>query len=293
MKKLISFFLALTILLAAFCAFAEEPAANPAIHYEGAGFDTPEDAVACYMNGLKNLDFEQMLSAYAWETLASHYSVEKFLQRIKAYIPTSYVRMPAANDFMVSATLHSLRAGEVRMIYNALEAYILGEDYPDGKTIPLQEEKDVEAFLQKFDNSKLEALTGMADITFLTPDSVTDNMFSLEQNQEADSSVRGGRIGQCSSHGLCRQWDNYMHAYRGPIRGPVVYGFRQQHHKYDPGYRYEPPGFYVPGSKAGRFLPLTVMRNGHWGLSPVSNIKTRCADAQRVFPATTGSLFIS
>ena len=124
MKKLISFFLALTILLAAFCAFAEEPAANTAIRYEGAGFDTPEDAVACYMNGLKNLDFEQMLSAYAWETLASHYSVEKFLQRIKAYIPTSYVRMPAANDFMVSATLHSLRAAEVRMIYNALEAYI-------------------------------------------------------------------------------------------------------------------------------------------------------------------------
>ena len=185
MKKLISFFLALTILLAAFCAFAEEPAANTAIRYEGAGFDTPEDAVACYMNGLKNLDFEQMLSAYAWETLASHYSVEKFLQRIKAYIPTSYVRMPAANDFMVSATLHSLRAAEVRMIYNALEAYILGEDYPDGKTIPLQEEGDVESFLLKYDNSRLEALTGMSDIIFLTPDSVTDNKFSLEQNQEA------------------------------------------------------------------------------------------------------------
>ena len=185
MKKFISFFLALTILLTAFCAFAEEPAANPVIRYEGAGFDTPEDAVACYMNGLKNLDFEQMLSAYAWETLASHYSVEKFLQRMKVYSPASFARMPATNDFMISATLHSLRAGEVRMIYNALEAYILGEDYPDGKTIPLQEEKDVEAFLQKFDNGKLEALTGMADITFLTPDSVTDNMFSLEQNQEA------------------------------------------------------------------------------------------------------------
>ena len=184
MKKLISFFLALTILLAASCAFAEEPAANTAIRYEGAGFDTPEDAVACYMNGLKNLDFEQILSAYAWETLASHYSVEKFLQRIKAYIPTSYVRMPAANDFMVSATLHSLRAAEIRMIYNSLEAYILGEDYPDGKTIPLQEEGDVEAFLQKYDNSRLEALTGMSDIIFLTPDSVTDNKFSLEINQE-------------------------------------------------------------------------------------------------------------
>ena len=185
MKKLISFFLALTLLSAAFCAFAEEPAANTAIRYEGPGFNTPEDAVACYMNGLKNLDFEQMLSAFAWETMASHYSAEKFIQRLKSYSPVASARMPAFNDFMVSATLHSLRSNEIRMIYNALEAYILGEDYPDGKTIPLQEEKDVEAFLQKFDNGKLEALTGMSDITFLTPDSVTDNKFSLEQNQEA------------------------------------------------------------------------------------------------------------
>ena len=184
MKKLISFFLALTILMVAFCAFAEEPAANTTIRYEGPGFDTPEDAVACYMNGLKNLDFEQMLSAYAWETLASHYSVEKHIQRIQAYSPTSYARIPATNDFMVSATLHALRAAEVRMIYNALESYILGEDYPDGKLIPLQEEGEVEAFLQKFDNGKLEALTGMSDIIFLTPDLVTNNLFSHEKNQE-------------------------------------------------------------------------------------------------------------
>ncbi len=185
MKKLISFFLALTILLAAFCAFAEKPAANTAIRYEGAGFDTPEDAVTCYMNGLKNLDFEQMLSAYAWETLASHYSVEKYIEWTKSYSPGRFPRIPAANDFMVSATLHALHASEVRMIYNSLEAYILGEDYPDGKTIPLQEEGDVEAFLQKYDNNRLEALTGMSDIIFLTPDSVTDNKFSLEMNQKS------------------------------------------------------------------------------------------------------------
>ena len=183
MKKLISVFLALAILLTAFCAFAEEVVETSAIRYEGPGFDTPEDAVTCYMNGLKNLDFEQMLGAYAWETLASHYSVEKNIQRLKAYIPTVSARIPATNDFLVSATLHSLRSYEIRLIYNSLEAYILGEDYPDGKAIPLQE-KDVEAFLQKYDNGKLEALTGMSDIIFLTPDSVTDNKFSLEINQE-------------------------------------------------------------------------------------------------------------
>ena len=184
MKKLISVFLALAILLTAFCAFAEEVVETSAIHYEGPGFDTPEDAVTCYMNGLKNLDFEQMLGAYAWETLASHYSVEKNIQRLKAYIPTVSARIPATNDFLVSATLHSLRSYEIRLIYNSLEAYILGEDYPEGQSIPLREDGDVEAFLQKFDNGRLEALTGMSDIVFLTPDSVTDNKFSLEINQE-------------------------------------------------------------------------------------------------------------
>ncbi len=42
----------------------------------------------------------------------------------------------------------------------------------------------MDAFLQKYDNGRLEALTGMSDIIFLTPDSVTDNKFSLEINQE-------------------------------------------------------------------------------------------------------------
>ena len=111
--------------------------------------------------------------------------MEKYLKRVEAYSPASFARMPANNDFMISATLHSLRSYEIRLIYNTLEAYILGEDYPEGISIPLKEDGDVEAFLQKFDNGRLEALTGMSDIVFLTPDSVTDNKFSLEINQES------------------------------------------------------------------------------------------------------------
>ena len=180
MKKFVSCLLVLVLLLTCTFAFAEDAT----IHYEGSGFDTAQDAVTCYMNGLKNLDFEQMLSAYAWETLASHYSVEAFTKRIRAYSPTASARMPSFNDFMVSANLNMLRANEIRMIYSALEAYIMGEEYHNGMTITLKEDSEVDAFLQKFDNGRLEQLSGMGEILFLTPDVVTDGKFSYEINQE-------------------------------------------------------------------------------------------------------------
>ena len=194
MKKLISCFLALAVLLGC-CAFAEEeaPAGNP-IRYEGAGFDTPEDAVACYMNGLKNLDFEQMLSAYAWETQASHYDAKELIKYLKSYSPLSPGRMPSFNGFMQTANLHALRANETKAIYDALEVYLMGEEYHQGMTIALKDEEEAEAFLQKFDNGKLEQLSGMGEILFLPPDLVTDGTFSFEKNQEnfATQTARDG-----------------------------------------------------------------------------------------------------
>ena len=62
MKKAVSLAAALVLMLGCACAFA---AGNGRIRYEGQGFATPEDALACYMEGLKNLDFEQMMSAFA------------------------------------------------------------------------------------------------------------------------------------------------------------------------------------------------------------------------------------
>ena len=51
--------------------------------YEGNGFDTPEAAVLFFLNGMKNLDFEQMLDAYAWETRVSRFSSREYLMRYR------------------------------------------------------------------------------------------------------------------------------------------------------------------------------------------------------------------
>ena len=176
--KAICWLLALAMVLGCSCAWGEE------FRYEGDGFDTPEAAVSCYMEGLKNLDFEQMLSAYAWETQAEHYSVEANMSRMQAYSPAEYPRMPAVNDFLKTANLEALRYSEVRMIYNALEMYIMGENYTNGQTVALKEEGALEEFLKNFDNDRLEKLAGMSEVRFLSVDEVTGGRMEYERNQE-------------------------------------------------------------------------------------------------------------
>ena len=165
-----------------------QTAASP-IRYEGEGFSKPEDALTCYMEGLRNLDFDQMLSAFAWETQMAHYDFKAFFERVGVYQPTMHPRMPSVNDFMLSANVSILRFYQADLIYRSLEQYILGEDSPVGTktgSIPFRKDSDdVDVFLQKFDNGRLEKLKQMTNIRCISPDVLTDGKFSLETNQKA------------------------------------------------------------------------------------------------------------
>ena len=160
-----------------------------AVRYEGEGFATPEEALACYMEGLKNLDFEQMMSAFAWETQMEHYDLRVFFERMLSYQPTMRPRMPSVNNFMFSANVNVLRFYQADLIYRSIEAYILGEDAPTNTStgsISFQKDSDdVEIFLSKFDNGRLEKLSQMTSIRFLSPDALTDNKFSSGNNPES------------------------------------------------------------------------------------------------------------
>ena len=50
--------------------------------------------------------------------------------------------------------------------------------------IVLREDSEFDAFKEKFNNGRLEKLAGLANIRFLTPDEITEGMFSHEKNQE-------------------------------------------------------------------------------------------------------------
>ena len=170
------------------CGARLQQASPDSFKYEGDGFATPEEALTCYMEGLKNLDFEQMLSAFAWETQMEHYSFQTYFERIRAYQLSMRPRMPSTNSFMFSANVNIVRYNQADLIYRSLEEYILGDDSPSrSKTGAIsfgKDSDDVAVFLKKFENGRLEKLTQMTNIRFLSPDAVMDNKFSAGKNPE-------------------------------------------------------------------------------------------------------------
>ncbi len=177
----------LSLLLALGCAFSFAEGTS-SVRYEGEGFATPEEALTCYMEGLRDLDFEKMLSAFAWETQMEHYDFQKYFERLQVYQPTMRPRMPSVNGFMFSANVNVVRFYQADLIYRSVERYILGDDAPQlvntGTITFRKDTDDVAVFLQKFDNGRLEKLTQMKNIRFLSPDEITDGKFSLDVNRK-------------------------------------------------------------------------------------------------------------
>ena len=73
------------------------------------------------------------------------------------------------------------------MIYLSLEKYMLGYDSEAASFAPITFQKDsddVAVFLKKFDSSRLEKLKQMTNIRFLSPDVITNGLFSAGRNPE-------------------------------------------------------------------------------------------------------------
>ena len=179
MKKRI---LCLFVLVLA-CVFAA-PASGEGIRYEGPGFDTPEEALTCYVEGIKELDFEKILSAFAWETQASHYSVKKQIERARSFSVSMKPRIPSDHPFAVTANLESLRSLQVDNLYKSLEFLMMGEHYHNNMAVSLREDAEIAAFLDYFDDSRLDLLTGMTNVRFIAPEFVAGGVFLSEKNQE-------------------------------------------------------------------------------------------------------------
>ncbi len=67
---------------------------------ESEGFDTPEEAVTAYLEGLKARDTEQMLSTFSVESYAQNFNMQAYLEHTQAYMYLSQeMAFPTVNDF--------------------------------------------------------------------------------------------------------------------------------------------------------------------------------------------------
>ncbi len=180
-RNLTALLLALVLLAGCTCAVAE----TVPDHYEGAGFDAPEDAALYYLAGLKNMDLGQMLSAFAWETLAERYDYKAMITRAKGTDPYYVPGMPVFNDLSRSANVELLRDEQTGYICRALEYYINDELFNSSTGFMVfNEDSELDEYLQRCDNGKIDRLAAMTNIRFYTPDDVTDGRFSMERSYQ-------------------------------------------------------------------------------------------------------------
>ncbi len=67
---------------------------------ESAGFDTPQEAAAAYLEGLKTCDEEKMLSTFAVESYAHNFDMSAYLEYLQAYMFLYQdIKVPVINDF--------------------------------------------------------------------------------------------------------------------------------------------------------------------------------------------------
>ncbi len=164
-------------------------ASSRKIRYEGDGFRTPEEAVTSYLEGLKKLDLNQMLRAFAWETMAAHYASEEAIRfgGLEAYLRV----MPMVHPFLIQAETHALRAEQIYNIYGSLEYYLLPDDFyqknnRDKKSymVGRLKEEEQDELIQHFsdtESKRLDNLARLAHIRFISIEDITGKSLQDEE----------------------------------------------------------------------------------------------------------------
>ena len=88
-----------TICLLLVCAIMTQLSHADQKTYEGSGWNTPEDAVLHYLDGLKEQDLDKMISAYAVESYIDHFDPQAYLERYYQFYPCMTPHIPNTDGF--------------------------------------------------------------------------------------------------------------------------------------------------------------------------------------------------
>lgn len=155
---------------------------------EGPGFDTPEDALAAYVQGWIDGDVSEMMAAYAVESFVEHYDLEAMTERNRSYNPgISY--LPNVSDLAFQINVETRKqeiTDDIRCHYLALTRPELVLEDIYFQPIPMGEDyataKDLLDYLYASDDSMITDGIVYEGI-FYEPERFTENYLS-EQNQE-------------------------------------------------------------------------------------------------------------
>lgn len=156
------------------------------ITYEGPGWETPEDAVLFYLEGLKEQDIEKMISAYTVETCIDQFDMKAQLQRVRAYTTTMTPNMPNANKLVRAINIESRKSEIVRSILWQMLS-ICPIELDVSQPITFKEETVIEetsAFVDGLQSAFNSVdLSKLSPLVFVPPELISD-LYMLDRNQQ-------------------------------------------------------------------------------------------------------------
>lgn len=153
---------------------------NESEKMEGRGFETPEEAALTYLKNLKELNFEQLLSAFAVETYVENFRLDKQINELGAYGYHDSI-LPSVSKYTEKLNIERRR---YNILANIKEEYLLLLGLLSGNSVPLAENVSGKALLD-------ELFTWNADTCFTAIDydgTFIDLAYMMDEYWEASNS---------------------------------------------------------------------------------------------------------
>ena len=125
---------------------APEVALN-GVRFEGEGYESPEEAVAAYLEAMKNGDVAGMLATFAIESYVENADAQASLWRIRVFMPGNSA-LPLGGDYQLQTAAAKRYAELANMLYYQWLALSWPEEYGEfgAQAVTFQDEAAVEAF---------------------------------------------------------------------------------------------------------------------------------------------------
>lgn len=162
--------------------------------FEGAGFETPEEAVEAYVAFFNEGDVSGMLSTFAIETYVDNVDVQEYIERFHVVNMYYFQEIPASNDYIHSILILKRYASLIDDLFRQYLKYNTPEEYEDlaiGKQVFFWEEGAAEAFIAAMSEAPMENWFGKIELSrFLSMeeaglDDVAEEAYFSERNQQS------------------------------------------------------------------------------------------------------------
>jgi len=173
------------LLVVCLCAPLFAHAAQPV--YEGPGWDTPEEAVLYYLEGLKEQDIGKMIGAYPVETTIDHFDLRAQLTRFRVYTMDMSPNLPNTSDLLRAINVDARRHEIVQSISHHMALLCLsGQDFFQPPVSFAQEtiDEEVDVFVTALEDAFAAVDFGTLEVLLFVPPEVISETYASERHQE-------------------------------------------------------------------------------------------------------------